>query len=211
MNRTRSAPPLARLFAAMIAIAAFASIALQIGLNVHGGETFGQAVWAMLRFFTILTNLLVSITFAGIAMGKEPAPRWLLCMTAAIAGVGIVYHVALAHLLDQQGWEIVADQGVHTVVPILSVLWFLACVRKGFLRFVHVPLVVIWPTLYCVYALVRGSMEGDYPYFFVDANTLGIVELTTNIIGLTLFFALLGLLLVLAVKARSSNESRVPA
>lgn len=211
MNRTRSAPPLARLFAAVIAIAAFASIALQVGLNVHGGETLGQAVWGMLRFFTILTNLLVAGTFGGIAMGRAPAPRWLLAMTAAIAGVGIVYHVALARLLEHKGWEIVADQGVHSVVPVFTVLWFLACVRKGVLRLGHVPLVVIWPTLYCIYALVRGSVEGDYPYFFIDANTLGVGELLVNIAGLTLFFALLGLLLVLAVKARSSNESRVPA
>ena len=208
MNRTRSAPPLARLFAAIIGIVAIASIALQIGLNMRGGEPIGDVVWGMLRFFTILTNLLVAGTFAGIAMGKPVAPRWLLCMASAIAGVGIVYHVALAPLLEHEGWEIVADQGVHSVVPVLTVLGFLACVPKGVLRLAHVPMVVIWPTLYCVYALVRGSVEGDYPYFFIDANTLGIGELVVNIAGLTLFFALLGLLLVLAAMQKRSAGSR---
>ena len=211
MNRTRSAPPLARLFAALIAFVATGSIALRIGLYLAEGDPLGEVTWWLLRFFTILTNLLVAGTFAGIAMGKPVAPRWLLAMTAAIAGVGIVYHVALARLLEHEGWEIVADQGVHTAAPVLTVLWFLACVPKGVLRLSHVPLVVIWPTLYCVYALVRGSVEGDYPYFFIDANTLGVAELAINIAGLTAFFALLGLLLVLAVKARSRSERRVLA
>lgn len=211
MYRPRSAPPFARAFAALVAFVAAGSIVLRIILYLLDGEPLGEALWWLARFFTILTNLLVAGTFAAIAMGRPPAPRWLLAMTSAIAGVGIVYHVALARFLDHEGWEIVADQGVHTVAPILTVLWFLACVPKGVLRLGHVPLVVIWPTIYCVYALIRGSIEGDYPYFFIDAGNLGVIELTINIIVLTGFFALLGLLLVLAVKARSSAEQRIPA
>lgn len=211
MYRPRSAPPFARALAALIAIVAAGSIILRILLYALDGEPLGESLWWLLRFFTILTNLLVAITFAAIAMGRPPTPRWLLMLTSAITGVGIVYHVALARFLEHEGWEIVADQGVHTIAPILTLLWFLACVPKGVLRLTHVPLVVIWPIIYCIYALIRGNIEGDYPYFFIDANNLGPIELAMNIAGLSVLFGLLGLLLVLAIQARARREHSVPA
>ena len=57
MNRTRSAPPLARLFAAIIGILAIASIALQIGLNMRGGEPIGDVVWGLLRLRVVPIDL----------------------------------------------------------------------------------------------------------------------------------------------------------
>jgi len=186
----------ARISAATIALVAGGSILLQIALNLSDGEGLGTMLWNLARYFTILTNLLTAITFAMIAGGRRASPRWMLALGAAMAGVGLVYHALLSHLLDQQGWEVVADQGVHTVAPILTVLWFIAFVPSDGLRWRDAGLVVIWPVIYCLYALIRGIMTGAYPYPFIDATTLTIAQMALNIAGLTAFFYALGALLL---------------
>lgn len=186
----------ARISAATIALVAGGSILLQIALNLSDGEGLGTMLWNLARYFTILTNLLTAITFAMIAGGRRASAGWMLALGAAMAGVGLVYHALLSHLLDQQGWEVVADQGVHTVAPILTVLWFIAFVPSDGLRWRDVGLVVIWPVIYCLYALIRGIMTGAYPYPFIDATTLTIAQMALNIAGLTAFFYALGALLL---------------
>ncbi|KLI64440.1 Pr6Pr family membrane protein [Aurantiacibacter marinus] len=197
----------ARISAAVIALLACGSVLLQIGLNLLGGEPLAEALWRMSRFFTILTNLIIAATFAVVAGGRSVAPRWLLAMTAAIAGVGIVYHALLSHLLVQVGAEIIANHGVHTVVPILSVIWFAMFAPVDGLRWRDTWTVVIWPVLYCVYILARGSVTGMYPYPFIDANTLSPVQMAINIAGLTLFFLALGLLLVGMLRLRGRKSA----
>lgn len=206
MNPSSLYTPAARASAAIIAMLAFGSVILQVGLNVLGGEPLAEALWRMARFFTILTNLVIAATFAAVATGRTVAPRWLLAMTAAIAGVGIVYHALLSHLLVQVGAEIIANHGVHTVVPALSVIWFAVFAPLGTLRWRDALMVVIWPVLYCVYILARGSVTGLYPYPFIDANTLSPVQMAINIAGLTVFFLALGLLLVGVLRLRGSNS-----
>lgn len=202
--------PIARTLAGLLALVAGGSIALQAGLNMRDGEPLADVIWHLLKFFTIITNALVAITFAQIAAGRAQDQRWLLALSAAIAGVGIVYHAMLAHLFNQVGWEIVADQGVHTIVPLVTVLWFLAFAPLAQLRWRDTAWVILWPTIYCVYALLRGSMEGEYPYHFVDAGALSAGQLVTNIAGLTLFFYLLGacLLTVLSLRNRRLGQER---
>ncbi|WP_271079481.1 Pr6Pr family membrane protein [Aurantiacibacter sp. MUD61] len=205
MASTHAQSTAARALAALIFIVALGSVTMQVGLNIRDGSSLADVLAAMSRFFTILTNVLVAGTFALIAAGRAISPRWLLCMTAAIAGVGIVYHAALARYLTHEGWEIVADQGVHTAAPILTVMWFAALMPKNAARWRDVPFVVIWPMLYCFYALARGSLTDDYVYFFIDANTLSVAEMTLNIAGLTVFFALLGAASVWLVKLRPAR------
>ncbi|MBH5321020.1 Pr6Pr family membrane protein [Aurantiacibacter sediminis] len=196
----------ARALAVLIVIVALGSVAMQVGLNMRDGASLAEVLAGMSRYFTILTNVLVAATFALVAANRAVSPRWLLCMASAIAGVGIVYHAALARYLTHEGWEIIADQGVHTAAPMLTVMWFIALIPKRIVRWRDVPLVVIWPMLYCFYALGRGSLTGDYVYFFIDANTLSVTQMTANIAGLTVFFALLGAACVWFVKLRPARR-----
>ena len=110
------------------AIAAVAGVTLlaRVGLRLDRGESLGDALAFMTQFFTILTNALVTGTMALIAAGAQIRARIVLAVVIAIAGVGLIYHAALAHLVSLSGLDLLADHGVHTIVPILSVLWWLA-------------------------------------------------------------------------------------
>jgi len=198
MTATRSA----RSLAALIALIAAFSIGLQFSINVMELGSISASVAQMTRYFTILTNLMVMALMGAIALGWR-APRLLiLAMVTAIIGVGIIYHVALAHLLDPQGWEIVGDQGVHTVVPVLSAIWWVlfATSRKGDWRRLH--WVLVWPLVYSAYALVRGNATGLYPYPFMDLNQISVAILSRNFVVLLLAFWVIGAIMQGAAQLR---------
>ena len=80
--------PVARIAAAGLALLAAASVLLQLYLSTGELGGLGAALWMLGRFFTVLTNTLVAITFGLLAMRYRVSSRWLLALTAAIAGVG---------------------------------------------------------------------------------------------------------------------------
>ena len=54
----------------------------------------------------------------------------------------------------------------------------------------------IYPTMYLIYALIRGRPVGSYPYPFIDAGDLGYGRTLLNSIGLLFVFLALGALFV---------------
>ena len=68
---------------------------------------------------------------------------------------------------------------------------------------------LIWPCLYCLYALTRGQISGRYPYPFLDVAALGWPMVALNIAGLVMVFAMLGLIR-LARRARVTLRNACP-
>jgi hypothetical protein len=88
-----------------------------------------------LVFFTIQSNLIVGVTVLLLALKPErSSPAFGVCRligVVAITVTGVVYHVALAGLFDLQGWDQLGNQLVHTVVPIMAVVGWLAFGPRG--------------------------------------------------------------------------------
>lgn len=186
----------ARASAAVIALVAAGSLAMQIWISWTQTGSLGAALVVVSQYFTILTNFGVMLAMLAVAMRHRVAPRVLTALGVAIAGVGIVYHLLLAHLWKPDGWQFVADQGLHTYVPVLTVLWWLVfshktapCRRDGVTS-------IAWPLAYCVYALGRAHFSHFYPYPFIDVATLGWPAVARNIAGLAVGFEVLGFVLV---------------
>jgi hypothetical protein len=61
---------------AALAVAVVASTGLIVQLIASTGLTgsVGEALWAMSRYFTVITNLLIAGLFTAIALGREPRP-----------------------------------------------------------------------------------------------------------------------------------------
>ena len=57
--------------------------------------------------------------------------------------------------------------------PVLVVLFWLLAAPKHGLRFRTALAWMLWPLAYVGYALLRGQLEGIYPYFFVDPTEIG--------------------------------------
>lgn len=193
-SSSKASQLLALLIAAIIAI----SIAIRFALNLGEGLSIAGSLWKMTRWFTILTNLAVCFLMLRIAMSRPVNARLMLAMSAAIAGVGIIYHTMLAHLLNQVGIDIWANHGVHTAAPVLTVIWFVAFGPREQLRWRDAAWALPWPILYAIYAFTRGFAENSYPYPFIDANKLPLEQIAVNVVGLAIAFGLLALLLIAA-------------
>lgn len=189
---TKQLPTAAKFTAAIIAIAVFVSLALQIYLNQQPEHSAIAAFGLMLRFFTIWTNLAVGLVMGWIALRGDAGPRVLFALTTSIVIVGAVYHLLLAAQHQPVGLDSWTNVMFHTVIPLAATLWWLSFSRPSIMGWRSVPAVMIWPILYTIFALVYGAMTGFYAYFFLDLPALGWTQLLINMTGLSIFFMLVG-------------------
>ena len=187
----------ARLFALFLATIALAALRTQYDVLPYGpGSTsLVERLWVLAGYFTILTNTGVAIVLLAVAQKYRLSGSAAAGLVVSIAMVGIVYHLVLADLYHPVGLAWWADQGLHTAVPVGMTAWWLAFAPKDIgLR--DVPKWLIWPLIYCVYAMIRGQMTGFWSYPFLDIDVLGAARVAVNIIGLVLAFVVLGLVVI---------------
>lgn len=202
--------PLSRLIAGLIALVALAAVGGQLVLNEakphHAG--YVAAAWSMAQYFTILTNLLVAYVFGGVALNREQSSGVLAGTLLSIVMVGVVFHVLLAPEIPHQGGEFWTDLGFHLITPIATAVWWLGFARKD-IRLGQVPFWLLWPLGYCVYALVRGTLTGSYPYFFFDVDRFGATFVAAYILALVAAFGVAGLGIWLVARLMHRSASRV--
>ncbi|MEC7794068.1 MAG: Pr6Pr family membrane protein [Pseudomonadota bacterium] len=189
--------PLARSLALIVALLAVASLVAQFTASqiTHPDEGLFATLWRLGRFFTILTNAMVAVTFAVLTWrGRVTSPVWLGGVALWIAITGVVYHLLLSATDSQTtviGWW--ANIGVHTAVPLATFAWWLGFAPRRGLSVTAAALWMLWPTVYVCYALARGQMDGIYPYFFTDPNKVGWSGVVTWIVILATAFFVAGL------------------
>ncbi|MBV7377327.1 Pr6Pr family membrane protein [Maritimibacter dapengensis] len=194
----------ARLAALIVALLAWAGLIAQfiVSLEINDGR-FGLTFWVLARYFTILTNLLVALTFTAIAASGGRAPAgWTAALTLWILIVGVVYHTLLADY-SKTGLDFFADHATHTFVPLLTALWWFAFARHVAFPWRLAVIWLIWPLLYVSYALIRGAFDGIYPYFFIDLGVFTPQQVALNSVGLCLAFWLAGLVMIAVARARA--------
>lgn len=188
----------ARRTAAMIAcLAAISVVAQFLHLNAIHQEPYPDTALSMARYFTILTSVLVIVTFAVAATRRQGVSSpWLAALTVAMVMVGAVYHTLLSGLVTFTGLGVWADHGLHTVLPLACLAWWLVFAPKRELEFVDLPIFVLWPSIYTAYALWRGAVDGIYPYPFMDLNTSAPAAVATNLAILMVCVLLAGVMAV---------------
>ena len=174
-----------RVIAPATAAIAWTAVLVQLVYSVlnslSNGDTLLVGLTDYCSYFTVLTNTLVALVLTvPMFAPASPAARWLAhprvsAMTAsAIIVVGLAYHFLLSTINNPVGVEYATDLGLHYFVPTLFTLYWVLHAPKAGLRFAHVPAFGLYPAAYFAYLMVRGAMIGRYPYFFVDANTIGL-------------------------------------
>lgn len=214
-----------RLFAAAAALLGWLALALQLSLSIQLTVANGQGalagVWAYVGYFTILTNVLAALALTSAAYGPRGAvsgfftrPDVHTAIAMSIAIVAAVYNLLLRQLWQPQGWQIVADNTLHVVMPVLFLLYWWLAVPKATLRW---PQTIVWqlyPATYFTYALIRGAVNHWYPYPFLDVGKLGYLHVLVNACMVLLAFVVVALLLVALARwqvRRSSKTAALPA
>lgn len=186
----------ARIAAAIVALVALAGLAVQFGATLDQTGSVAATLWVLLRFFTVLANLLVVLTFGWVALGGRPHPRRLAGVVLAILLVGIVYGLLLRGLLELSGGALLADMLLHKVTPVLAPLWWIGFARRGELHWRDPWGWGLFPALYLPYALLRGMVDGRYAYPFIDVAKLGIGAVLVNAVLIAIGFVAAGHALV---------------
>jgi len=170
-----------RAFAAGVAAVAIAGLVIQFRATLAITDAVGGAVWVLLRYFTIMANVLVAVVMVRRAFSVDP-PRhaWLLGGVVVIIGlVGVVYTLLLRGLLELSGGAALANLLLHYVTPVLAPLYWLLFAPKGGLRYRDTAAWCALPVGYLIYALVRGELEGHYAYPFLNLAKLGAGRVAT--------------------------------
>jgi hypothetical protein len=182
--------------------AALVAIVCWIGLAIQFTVTFGHqheivgTLWALARFFTVTTNLLVALAMTWAAIGRRVTPVVTGGLTLSILLVGIVYGLLLRGLHPLTGPALLANFLLHDVAPVLTALWWLLFAPRARLKWTAPWLWALYPLAYVAYILVRGRVDGRYPYPFMDVTRLGWTQAAMNLGGIALGFLICGFLMV---------------
>lgn len=195
----RPPSPAIRLWCALTASVAIASLVLQYVLLLRFTPVTEGAAQATLRFlgyFTILSNLAVAAVCVARARGGRDGlsgPGARAAVAVYIGITGLVYALLLRTLWQPQGWQWWADSGLHYAVPVLYLLGW-AFDRHGGLGWRFFAVALSGPLVYFGWVLVLARWTGQYPYPFLDVAMLGVGATLRNVSTLALaFVALAGL------------------
>jgi hypothetical protein len=188
----------ARLLAGLIVLVVAVGMAAQFTASVALSGSAGGAVVAMLRYFTILANLLLAVVYGGAALGVKTlaTPSRLAGATLAILLVGVIYGLLLRDLLVLSGGAKLADLLLHHATPILAPVFWLAYAPKGGLTRRHPLIWAVFPLVYFVYALARAAADGVYAYPFMNVAKIGWTQTGINAAAIAVGFILCGYVIV---------------
>ena len=192
---------------AAAALAGWVGLAVQQYLIFYSRWSTGASLLGGLinffSFFTVLTNTLVVVVLSYAVVHRDSAakrfflaPRVSSAIAVSIVLVSLAYNLLLRHLWQPEGFQFIADELLHDVMPLLFVVYWWRCVSKGALRFKHIGLWVLYPLVYFAYVLLRGDMLGQYQYPFIDVGTLGYPQVFMNAGGILTGFVLIALAVV---------------
>lgn len=209
-----------RFFSGCAALVGWLALILQLGLTVQrvigNGGSIAGAVWLWLGYFTITTNLLAAAALSAWALGpvgrisrylRTPGVQSMTAMSIVI--VGLIYNFILRGLWQPEGWSLVADVLLHDVMPLLFLLHWWRDVAKAALRVHQIGGWQLYPAGYLMYALVRGALDGWYPYPFIDVTTLGYARALINAAVVLLAFLAVAWTLVMLGHWQTRRVQRV--
>ena len=188
----------------IIAITAWFALILQLYLMLDRAPYIGlsttNAVINFFSYFTILSNLLVATSLSSSLLMPSSLlgnffSKWYVQSSIAvyIFIVGLVYNLELRKLWDPEGWQLLTDNLLHVAVPVLYVLLWLIFTPKKVLKWKNILSWLIFPAVYLIYTLIRGSVVGWYPYPFVNADILGYGQVALNSLLVLVSIVVVGL------------------
>ena len=157
-------------------------------------------------YFSIVTAIVAGLflitTGFGLLLNIEDT-KWVeiarLSLAVALIVVGVVYHALLAGAANDvrdgdYAWPVLPNEIIHTYAPILAVIEYLISVKAFRIRLRAFVWVAIFPLIWLVFSIVRGSATNWWPYWFINPNgEAGLGGMLTYISAITVFFLVLGL------------------
>lgn len=200
-----------RIYPAILSLLGWFALIAQYYLMIRNGKLPPEELTIrFFSYFTILTNLLVAVS--NTVLWLRPASRFFsradtqTALTVYILIVGIIYNTVLRWLWQPQGLQRVVDELLHSVIPVMSLLYWILFTARRRMEWKQCWPWLIYPLVYFVYVLVRGAASGFYPYPFIEVNRIGITQALVNALGIAGIFLLLSLLFIGITRSLTSTQ-----
>lgn len=196
------------MLSSLIALLAGGAFVWQLFGSIARSEARGMTILDALdrssSYLTNLTVLLTAICFAFVAIRWQTkiarffrSPPVVSAIVVYMAFVGVAYNLLLRGLWVPTGSRAVLNELLHTVVPILAVVYWILFVPRFHLNVRQCVLWLFYPLLYLFVTLWRGSRSDFYPYPFINVDELGYRHVLFNSAMLVLaFLVLMGVFLL---------------
>lgn len=163
-------------FRLVFAAAALGAIAFQL-FAVHIPK--GYNVPNFFSYFTNLSNIIISVVFIVSAIrlitSRTPTRADTAIRGAAvvyIAFVGLVFNTLLMGT-DLSAINPTVNVILHYVLPIAGIVDWVVWSPHNRLRFAVTLWWMIFPAAYATFSVVRGAVDGSYPYPFFNPTAVG--------------------------------------
>jgi hypothetical protein len=163
-------------FRLVLAVASLGAMAFQL-VAIHLPR--GYNGFNFFSYFTNLSNLIISVVFIVSAVrliaSRAPSPTDTAIRGAAvvyIAFVGLVFNTLLREA-DLSAIDPTVNVILHYVLPIAALVDWLVWPPRNRMPFTVTLWWMIFPAAYAIFSVVRGAIDGIYPYPFVDPDAVG--------------------------------------
>jgi len=191
-------------------IVAWSNLLLMLFVRIFVLETVGSLFLAIIkpyRYYTIQTNLIVSIWFTlSVIFQKKPEIYKKIngflkgAIMLYISITFLIYAIFLDNLYTPDSWHSwIVDVSTHYVVPISFIIGWAIDIGEKY-RWISLIYGLIYPICYIGFALIHGTISGDYLYPFFNIVAIGIGGF------FMWFFILLGIYLILGAIAVGINR-----
>lgn len=194
---------------------------------------FGAAFSAQsLCYFTTQSNIFIGILFIALTAGTlaqlikngsrgevfHIAPWFQLAIVFFIQITFLVFAFLLSGSMFSMGYEIgISNILLHYLVPLMALADWILFMPHGLVKFRHAAFWLVYPAAYVAFAFIRAELGAPFyggsrfPYFFMDADVLGLNLLWICPLFFLMFF-LLGCLIIfvdkLIQKGKKSGEDQ---
>jgi hypothetical protein len=200
--------PTMKIYLAVMVISGWLALITQFYINTTLKATpVPEMIIRYFTYFTIQTNIIVAVCYTVLLF--SPNSKWgnffsgqqtLAAITVYIIIVGLIYNTILRFLWTPEGLQKIVDELLHSVIPVLALIYWLVFVGKDKLQWKNILPWLIYPFSYIICVLIRGSAAGFYPYPFINTIQLGLNKVLVNSVGIALVFICMSLVLVFVGK-----------
>lgn len=137
-------------------------------------------------FFTILTNILVAFYFTLTVFHHDKperrfnSPGFLTAVAVYITIVGLVYQIVLRSMFKPAGLDFLVNELLHSVIPLIVIGFWYFYENTSSVNYSQIAKWMIYPLVYLIYILSRGSFSDYYPYPFVNVLNIGLQKVLLN-------------------------------
>jgi hypothetical protein len=174
---------------------ALLSLGLQYALVAGQAGAAGGIVVATARYFSYFT-VLANVLVAGVALSAALRSKgaWSRAPVRGLAALCI----AVAMIIDDRvlpmstPMQVWAEVGLHFLVPIAYLTWWLWWSPHGGLRLVDAVKWLLFPAAFMTITCTRGALTGEWLYPVIDVATLGTTLAARNALAVLVGFFVLG-------------------